>query len=266
MYRYCYAYLNKHTTRLYVSVYLLNYSRQHSPSWEANSFSPGQEIPHILWNPKVRYRIHKCPQAIPILSQLYPVHSSHPISWRSIFILSSHLRLDLPSGLIWQRLAGQECKDSLHTTWRHIRGVILQVQSLLPWEIEAYELSNSKPDRFNPGSMAGTHWIAGWNGPRASQDFWRREKPWYSCWHSKPKPYKAARRHVTPAGTRSHNPQRQVIPCLPGDKNSNSKSVLNIFELILTTWQLMYSSLCRITAIGSGDTNRRLKAEEQSLS
>ena len=83
----------------YTAYYLLTYSMEQSPSWEANWFAASQEIPHILWNPNAHYRIHKCRTPVPILSQINPVHNPHPASWEPFLLLSSHLRLGLPSGL-----------------------------------------------------------------------------------------------------------------------------------------------------------------------
>ena len=54
--------------------YLLTYSMEQNRPWETNRFSTSQEIPRILWNPKVHYRIHKCPPPVHTLSQLDPVH------------------------------------------------------------------------------------------------------------------------------------------------------------------------------------------------
>jgi hypothetical protein len=51
----------------YVRNSLLTKATEQSPYWEANQFSPSQEIPRILGNPKVNYRIHKCPPPVPVL-------------------------------------------------------------------------------------------------------------------------------------------------------------------------------------------------------
>ena len=85
--------------RLKMITFILTYFTEQSPSWETNRFSHTQEIPRMLWNPKVHYRVHKCLPPVPILSQFDPVHAPTLTFLISILIFSSHLRLGFPSGL-----------------------------------------------------------------------------------------------------------------------------------------------------------------------
>jgi hypothetical protein len=107
-------------TMLYVTmpstgISYLTYSMEQNPSWEANCFTGSQDILRVVWNPKLYYGMHKCPPPVPILSQIYPVHSLNPTSWRSDLILSSCLCLGLSSRLYSSGFPTKTLYKPLHT-------------------------------------------------------------------------------------------------------------------------------------------------------
>ena len=82
----------------YILIYLLTYSLTYRLiAWsrvlleKLTGSQLVKEIPCLLWNTKVHYRICKCSPHLPILSQLDPVHTS------TSKFLKTHLNIFLPS-------------------------------------------------------------------------------------------------------------------------------------------------------------------------
>jgi hypothetical protein len=90
---------SRHLIAVKVSVHRPHSLMKLSSSWEAVNCAATQELPSLLWNPKVHYRVHKSPLLVPILCQINPIHTIPSYLSKIHFKLSTHLRLGLPSGL-----------------------------------------------------------------------------------------------------------------------------------------------------------------------
>jgi hypothetical protein len=62
-------------SRLRVSNEITYLLTELGPSRGAANCAAPQELPSILWNPKVQHRVHKSPPLVPVLSHINPIQS-----------------------------------------------------------------------------------------------------------------------------------------------------------------------------------------------
>jgi hypothetical protein len=131
-----------------------------SPSREAANCAATRELPSILWNPEIRYHVHKSPPLVPILSHSQPIHTIpsyltkinfnivHPLtSWSSQWSLSFWLSHQYP---ICIPLLPHSCYmpyssyppwlDHSNYTWRRVQVMKLLVMQFW-WSVNTLQYS-----------------------------------------------------------------------------------------------------------------------------
>jgi hypothetical protein len=92
---------------------------EQSPSYEASNRSVSQQIPHLLWNPNIHYRLHNRTPVDSNLSQMNPVHILIPYFNNVYFniIIPSMLTYPKSSLPFWFSVKNFVCSNHLKPIW-----------------------------------------------------------------------------------------------------------------------------------------------------
>jgi hypothetical protein len=99
-------FLTEKKIKILHNYYLFNghWLKIQSPSTDANIFTCGQEIPCVPWNQTVYCNRHNSPLMVHNSNNINPVHilspPPPPITWKSIWMLYTHLHLGFQSILL----------------------------------------------------------------------------------------------------------------------------------------------------------------------
>ena len=100
-------------------IYLVICSMEQNPSQETYHFSVSQRIPRILWNWRFITAFISARHLPLFWAWSIQTLPPNPTSWRSIYILASHLRLGHPSDLLSSGFAPKPCiqLSPIWATW-----------------------------------------------------------------------------------------------------------------------------------------------------
>jgi hypothetical protein len=137
-----------------IQIFLLIISMGQSPSWEVDSRSTSQDIPHLLWNQQVHYHVHKNQPLVSILSQMPPVHTlphHFPKIHSNIILPSSEQSLPF-------RFPDQNFVCISHVTheyymFRSSHPPWLYDPNITVWSVQVVKLFNKKCIRVNINSL-----------------------------------------------------------------------------------------------------------------